>query len=348
MASLSDSPFLPVRPDWLALRQEAPLDPAQPIIDPHHHLWDVVHPRYLLDELLADLRGGHNILATVFVECRSMHRAEGAEALRPVGETAFVAGVAAMMESGLYGSCRACAGIVGHADLRLGAAVQPVLEAHLAAGGGRFRGIRHISVWDASPATRSGTFMPPRGLLGDAAFREGFARLGPLGLSFDAWLYHTQLGELLDLARAFPDTVIVLDHVGGPLGVGPYAGQREAVFAAWRRDIQELAKLPNLHVKLGGMAMRISGLTFHEQPLPPSSEQLAAAWKPWVETCIEAFGSARCMFESNFPVDKGMCSYTTLWNAFQRLAAAASAEEKQALFAGTAARVYRLPVSPGE
>jgi L-fuconolactonase len=322
--------------------QEEILDPDLPIVDPHHHLWERPAWRYLFDDLLADLQSGHRIVATVFVQCRSMHRADGPEALRPVGETEFVNGVAAMSASGGYGPTRVCSGIVGHADLRLGARVQEVLEAHLRAGGGRFRGIRHIVAWDADASTLNPGNPAPAGLLADADFRAGFARLAPLGLSFDAWLYHPQLDELTDLARAFPETAIVLNHVGGPLGIGVYAGQRETVFARWRGAIRRLAACPNVSVKLGGLGMRISGFGFEALPSPPSSDTLAAAWRPYVETCIDAFGASRCMFESNFPVDQGSYPYAAYWNAAKHLASGASPAERADLFAGTASRVYRL------
>jgi predicted TIM-barrel fold metal-dependent hydrolase len=272
-----------------------------------------------------------------------MYRADGPAELAPVGETEFVNGVAAMSASGNYGPARICAGIVGFADLRLGAKVDSVLEAHLQAGGGRFRGIRQGSVWHPDERIRSTPVLPPRGLLADPAFRAGFARLAPHGLSFDSWLYFTQIGELTDLARAFPDTTVILDHFGGVLGVGPYAGKRDEVFAEWRQSLAGLAACPNAFVKLGGLAMRICGFGFHERALPPSSTELAAAWTPYVETAIELFGVKRCMFESNFPVDKGSCSYAILWNAFKRIAENASAQEKAALFGGTARQVYRLP-----
>ncbi|HLH73028.1 MAG TPA: amidohydrolase family protein, partial [Chloroflexota bacterium] len=321
------------------------LEPELPIIDPHHHLWDRPSrgSRYLLDELLADLNTGHNIVATVFIQCRSMHRADGPEELRPVGETEFVNGIAAMSASGGYGPTRICAGIVGHADLRLGAQVQTVLEAHIRAGGDRFRGIRHIVAWDADPETLNPGNPAPPGLLADRAFREGFARLAPLDLSFDAWLYHPQINELTDLARAFPDTRIVLNHVGGPLGIGSYAGHRDEVFAIWRRSIRELAGCPNVSVKVGGLGMRINGFGFEDAPAPPSSETLAVAWRPYVETCLEAFGTNRCMFESNFPVDKGSYPYAAYWNACKRLTRSASPDEKADLFQRTAARFYRIP-----
>jgi predicted TIM-barrel fold metal-dependent hydrolase len=336
------SSYLPVRDDWLARRTEPPLEPGLPIVDPHHHLWDRPTWVYMLPDLLADLAAGHNVIATVFVQARAFHRAGGPEEFRPVGETEFVNGVAAMSASGRYGPAQVCAGIVGHADLSLGARVQDVLEAHLRAGGGRFRGIRHITAWDADTSLLNPAYAPPPGLLGDATFREGLARLAPLGLSFDAWLYHPQIDELTALARASPETRIVLDHVGGPLAIGSYAGKRDAIFPGWAASIRKLAQCPNVHVKLGGLGMKINGYDFHEGADPPSSEALAAAWKPFIETCIEAFTPARCMFESNFPVDKGSYSYGVFWNACKRLANGASAGEKADLFARTAARFYRL------
>jgi predicted TIM-barrel fold metal-dependent hydrolase len=337
------------RQDWLDRRREETLEPGLPIVDPHHHLWDRPAPvgRYLLDELLADLASGHRVVATVFAQCGAMYRADGPGALRPVGETEFANGIAAMSASGGYGPTRVCAAIVGHADLRLGERVRPVLEAHLRAGGGRFRGVRHMTARDAvahayygqGPAT---IFDKEPGLLADPAFRAGFACLAPLGLTFDAWLVHPQLPELAALARAFPDTGIVLDHLGTPLGIGAYAGRRDAVFAAWSASVRELATCPNVSVKLGGLGMAMAGFGFHDEPAPPSSERLAAAWHPYVETCIEAFGADRCMFESNFPVDKASYSYAVFWNACKRLAHGASAAEQQALFSGSAARFYRL------
>lgn len=328
---------------WLALGPaEQILEPALPIVDPHHHLWDHKRHRYLLDELLADTGSGHRIVATVFVDCVAFYRADGPAALRPVGETEFANGVAAMCASGTYGELRACAGIVGHADLTLGAAVQQVLTAHVAAGNGRFKGIRHAGGRDASPLIHNSHTKPPPGLYADATFRQGMAQLAPLGLSFEAWQYHPQLPEVTALARAFPDTAIILNHLGGPLGVGPYAGQKDATFAQWRGHMAELAACPNVTVKLGGLGMRIGMFDHHAQPLPPTSQQVADAWRPWVDTAINQFGAQRCMFESNFPVDKGAASYAVLWNAFKRIAAGASADDKAALFDGTARRVYRL------
>lgn len=327
--------------EWLEQRQEEVIEPGLPIIDPHHHLWDR-GSRYLLDELLADIGSGHNITATMFMQCDSMVRAGGDPAYRSLGETEFVNGVAAMSASGGYGPARACVGIVGFAALTMGAGVARVLEAHLAIAPRRFKGVRYCSVWDADKSIKLTPRDYPKELLLDATFREGFAQLAPYGLTFDALVYHTQLPELTDLARAFPHTTVVLDHVGIPLAIGAHAGKRDEVFAEWKRGMEELARCPNAHVKLGGMGMHVFGFGFEEGAQPPSSADLAAAWKPYVETCIEAFGPGRCMFESNFPVDKRSTSYGVLWNAFKRLAAGCSEDEKTQLFADTARRVYRL------
>ena len=330
---------------WLTSKPaEAALEPELPIIDPHHHFWDTSQRgHYFLPELLGDIGGGHNIVATVFLECHAMYRKHGPVEMAPVGEIEFVNGIAALSASGNYGPYRVAEGIVGWADLTLGARVRDVLEAQIAAGNGRFRGIRYGLAWDGSDAVGkfASRIVPPH-LARDATFREGLTQLGKLGLSFESWQYHPQLSDAIELARAFPDTTMILNHVGGVLGVGPYRGQRAEIVAAWRKDIAELAKCPNMHVKLGGMGMTSFGFDFHERATPPSSEDLAAAWRQFVEPCIEAFGADRCMFESNFPPDKHSCGYTELWNAFKRLTAGASAAEKHALYAGTAARVYRL------
>jgi predicted TIM-barrel fold metal-dependent hydrolase len=338
----SQSSNYPVRDEWLRQWDEAILEPELPIVDPHHHLWDRGGWRYLLHELLEDLNSGHNIVATVFLQCRSMLRADGLEELRHVGETEFVNGIAAMSASGGFGATRVCAGIVGHADMRLGTRVREVLEAHLRAAGGRFRGIRHTTAWDADSTVVNPSNVAPRGLMADNAFRDGLRALTDLDLSYDAWLYHPQIDELTELARALPDTRIVLNHVGGPLGLGAYAGHQAEVFEGWSKSIRKLAGCANVHVKLGGLGMRINGLGFEQQPKPPSSEALAAGFRPYFETCIEAFGADRCMFESNFPVDKGAYPYAAYWNACKRLTQGASAADKAALFKDTAARFYRL------
>jgi predicted TIM-barrel fold metal-dependent hydrolase len=342
------------------------LEPDLPIVDPHHHLWDrppavlrmmppLEHgfmdilrnvPRYLLDEYLVDLRSGHNVRATVFIECRAMYRADAPDPFKCVGETEFVNGIAAMSASGLYGDVRIAAGIVGHVDLRIGAAAADVLCAHLAAGGGRFRGIRHSASHDDDPAVLGPlASRNPPGLYRDAAFRDGFRTLQPLGLSFDAWLLEPQLPDLVDLARAFPDTTIVLDHVGTPLGIGRYAGKRDERFNVWRASIDTLATCPNVHVKLGGLPMPFGGWRPRMDGPDETSETLAGWWTPYIETCIDAFGVDRCMFESNFPVDRFGATYVALWNAFKRIAAGCTREEKATLFSGTAARIYRLDVA---
>ena len=340
---------------------EAILEPDLAIIDPHHHLWDLrplmpafpepQHPfiasiartpYYTFDQLHADVIGGHRVVGTVFMECGAFYRAGASDALKPVGEVEYVNGVAAQGASGLYGAFRPCAAIVGHADLLLGDGVRPVLEVLDAAGGGRFRGIRHSAAWDADPEVLGAPFHAPQGLLGDATFRAGFAHLGAMGLSFDAWVLEPQLRDVTALARAFPDTTIVLDHCGTPLGVGSYKGKLGEHFERWRASIRELAQCPNVSVKLGGLAMAFCAMPAEGPEAGLPSERLAELWKPYIDTCIAAFGPTRCMFESNYPVDKWGASYATLWNAFKRLAAGASADEKRALFASAAARVYRI------
>jgi predicted TIM-barrel fold metal-dependent hydrolase len=334
--------------DWLALTLEEPLDPDLPICDPHHHLWDLqaarVAPRYQLDEILEDVGAGHNVVSTVFIECGAMYRPDGPEALRPIGETEFVNGIAAMSASGLYGKARVAAGIVGTANLRLGDAVGAVLDAQIAAGGGRFRGIRRAAAWDPDETVPRHRTNPGPGLFLRDDFRAGFAQLAPRGLTFEAWCYHRQLPDVTALARAFPGTTIILNHFGGPLGIGSYAGKAQDVFAQWRTDVSELATCPNVVAKLGGINMEMNGFAWHERPRPPGSQELAEATRHYYEFTIEKFGVDRCMFESNFPVDKASCSYTVLWNSFKRLTSGCSATEKVKLFHDTAARVYRLPI----
>jgi predicted TIM-barrel fold metal-dependent hydrolase len=247
-----------------------------------------------------------------------------------------------MAASGAYGKTLVAHGIVGHTNLLLGDGAKAVLEAEIAAGNGRFRGIRHSSPWDGDKNVAGIYAERPKGLLLDSTFRKGFACLAPLGLSFDGWLFFHQLGEFADLARAFPDTRICLDHCGGIIGIGSYANRRDEIFKTWKASIQEVAKCPNVVVKLGGLAMCLLGYDFHERATPPSSEQLATAWRPYIGTCIEAFGVERAMFESNFPPDKGQCSYQVIFNAFKRIVASLSEAEKDALFSQTARTVYRL------
>ncbi len=327
--------------EWLALTEEDPIEPDMPILDPHHHFWERPDDTYLLENLLGDTRSGHRVNQTVFVECRSMYRTKGPVEMRSVGEVEFVEGIAAAnLAAGNETSV--AAGIVGNADLMLGDAVEPVLEALSEAGKGRFRGIRCTAAWDASPEITTAR-ANSAGMLANAEFRRGLARLERMGLSFDCIVYHPQLPEVADMARSFPDLTIILNHVGRPLGIGPYAGRREELMPEWRRGIDAAAECPNVVVKVGGLGNPISGFDWHQRPFPPGSGEIATAAAPYYLYCIEKFGANRCMFESNFPVDKQSCAYNVCWNAFKRLARDFSAMEQADLFHNTAARAYRLP-----
>ncbi|WP_345539107.1 amidohydrolase family protein [Variovorax defluvii] len=329
---------------WLGAQSEDVIEPELPIIDAHHHIWSRAAP-YLVPELVGDLACGHNLRGTVYVEAGFAWREEGDPRFASVGEVEYANGVGALFASGHHGAVRACAGIVGRVDLTLGSFAGKVMRDCLARAPDRFRGVRHMVACDPDPAVSRLPKPPPPDLLLDKRFRAGFAELAPLGLSFDAYCYHPQLAQLIDLADAFPDTRIVVDHIGAPLGEGSYASRRDDVFRHWRADITALARRPNVLVKLGGLCGRIAGFPFIDRDTPPRSEELAAAWRPYLETCIEAFGAQRSMFESNFPPDKAGCSARVLWNAFKRVAAHCSATERAQLFAGTAQRAYRLPAS---
>jgi len=326
---------------WIEGTHEDALEPDLPIIDPHHHLWDRPGNRYTLEELRADL-AGQNVRQTVFIECGAMYRAGGPEEFRVIGETEWVQGIAAQSASGGFGEPRVATGIVGSADLRLGERVVPVLEAQLAASPQRFRGIRHRAAWVEPGELPNQAVGQPGHLLLNTDFRRGFAFLRPYGLSFEAWLYHPQLPELADLARAFPETVIILNHLGGPLGIGAYQGRRDEVFARWKTDFAAVAACPNVVLKVGGIQMVLNGYGWHERAQPPTSDELLTANRDWYLYAIEQFGPARCMFESNFPVDRLSCSYTVLWNQFKKLTLGFTAAERAALFHDTAQRVYRL------
>lgn len=328
-----------VRSDWLALRSEEILEPELAIVDPHHHLWDHAGDRYLPEQAVSDFSSGHNVISTVHVQCRTMYREHGPESLKPVGETEFVRQLAAAT-NGPDASLQMCAGIVGTADMLLGDDVQPVLEAHIEAGAGQFRGIRPTVVWHESRE-----ILPvgnPEGVLRATSTRAAVSRIQKMGLTLDLWAFFTQLGDVAQLCREHPDLTVVINHTGGPLGIGPYKDKRAEVFEEWRSRVEKLAALPNTVMKLGGLAMRYAGFGFNERTSPPSSDDLVEAWKPYMRLCIELFGPERCMFESNFPVDKAMCSYSVLWNAYKKIAADLTAAERLALFAGTAARTYRL------
>lgn len=342
------------------------LEPDLPIVDPHHHMWLLSeaaiqgmeedekdqarlgianlrrHPRYLFDELLADTTAGHNIRATVYVEAHAMYRANAPFPFAQVGEIEFANGMGAIAASGLIGNVAICAGIVGGIDLSGGDIVDDVLIAYLRAGGNRLRGVRaHGISFDEDKLVMGHRQATPHVLLSDR-FRQGFAQLRPLGLSCDVSLLETQLPELADLARAFPDTQIIANHFGGVVGIGRY--DRAERFPIWRANIRTLAEQPNVAIKLGGLGMPICGFASFRPEGDASSEELAAEWRPYIETCVEAFGVDRCMFESNYPVDGATAPYATLWNAFKRVATDYSADEKTALFSGTAARVYRLAI----
>jgi L-fuconolactonase len=333
--------YPPPRADWLALNQEEILEPDLPTIDAHHHIWEEPGNAYLLDDFTADLASGHTIEASVFVQAHYGYRETGPEALRPVGETEKI--MALVTEAQALGiSTKVCAAIVGHADLMLGGGVAAVLDAHIADAGDRFKGVRHSVSRDTHFPDGIVLRASPAGMLADPTYREGLDTVARYGLSYDAMLYHQQIPELTAMARALPTLPIILDHYGCMIGVGRYEGREVETVRDWRASMTELAACSNVSVKLGGMGMIICGASWNDRPAPPSSAELATAWTPLVETCIELFGVERCMFESNFPVDKGMYSYATLWNAFKRIVHGASADEKAALFRDTAARVYRI------
>jgi len=319
--------------------EEAILEPDLPICDAHHHLWDRPDQRYLVDEFLADVESGHNVRSSVFIEWRSHYRPVGAVAMRPVGETEFAAEVG---ERAHRSAVAVCAAIVGYADLSLGSAVAPVLEAHIAAGRGRFKGIRNVATWDSDPQVVGSPLICPPGVYRQERFRQGFSVLADYGLTFDAWVYQTQLDDLIDLARAFPHQPIVLNHTGGILGVGRYAGKRDQLFLSWRNDLHALAQFPNVYIKMGGLGMRRSGFDFYGHARDYSSTTIAAAWQPWIDVCIEEFGPERCMFESNFPVDGASCSYRVLWNTFKRLTNGCSSTDKSLVFHRTSTKFYGI------
>ena len=324
---------------WLAMLVEEVLEPELPIIDPHHHLWVRNGYTYLMPELASDLASGHNIVATVYAECHSMYRSSGTEEQRSLGETEFVRGQAAMSASGGFGTARACDVMFGNVDLTRGAAVESLLEQHIETSGGGFRGVRLSSGWHEDPQIAN--VGERSGLLVDPVVNEAIAVVDRMGLSLDCWLYHTQLDEVAQLADAHPELTIVLNHVGSPILGGPFRGKNDDVFAEWKAAILRVSERHNVFVKLGAMPIRMPSYD-GDRTLPPGSEEVAAAWRPWMETCIEAFGPERSMYESNFPVQKRWCSYQVCWNAFKRISASASPSEKADLFSGAAARAYRM------
>lgn len=327
---------------WLEQTVEQALEPDLPIVDSHHHLWSHPGDEYFLEDLWADTGAGHNVVQTVFVECGERGRADGPPELRLLEETRWVAELAGQSD---HASGAVIAGIVGYVDLRLGPdAVRRGLEAHREGAGGRLVGVRHATAWHSSPAIIDHRTHPTEALLLDERFGASVGVLGELGLTFDSFIYHPQVPELTDLAGRFPDLPVILDHVGGPVAVGPYAGRRAEILVELEGHLAALAARPNAHLKIGGIGMPFFGNAWHKREAPPSSEYIAATWGPFLRRCIDLFGPDRCMFESNFPVDRRSMSYAVEWNAYKRITADLSPGERADLFSGTARRVYGLPI----
>lgn len=332
---------------WLGTRVEAVVEPDLPLVDTHHHLWKDERGDYEIGALAADAHG-NNLVATVYVECGTGYEASVDysvsdatlvdDFLRPTAETDYVrmAGEAAAADP--IGGCR---GIVGFANLLLGKRAAAVLEAQIDAGGGRFRGIRQASGWDAAVGAAAYR-NPPPGLLLDDRFLEGFSTLKPLGLTYDAWVFFTQIPDVTALADLYPDTTVILNHFGGLIGIGPYAPRQAEVFKLWRTYVRTLARRPNAILKMGGLGMIASGSLSHLDEYPPTSEELAVRWRPFIETAVEAFGPDRCMIGTNFPVDRQTSSYTSLWNTYKLCTRQYNAQERGDILAGTAKRIYRL------
>ena len=331
---------------WLDLVREDIIDPGREIVDPHHHLWERPGWSYLLDDLHLDTGSGHRVTKTVFVECRASYLESGPEHLKPVGETEFVAKIAEQSALAAGGktsveTTAVISAIVAHADLKRDD-VDEVLSAHEAAGNGLFRGIRHAGARDPYPEALTIPGRAPAGLYRDPAFQRGVARLGELGYSYDTWHYHHQNPDFAELARAVAGTTMILDHFGTPLGVGPYAGKSEEIFAQWCIDINNISACPNVVAKLGGLAMPDNGFAWHTRGQPASSDELVESQRDYYLHAINAFGPQRCMFESNFPVDKFSLSYHVYWNAMKKIASEFNESEQTAMFQGTASRIYRL------
>lgn len=330
-------PGIELRDDWLEQVQEKVIDPTREIVDPHHHLWRHGDAVYELDAFHRDTASGHNVVQTIYVECRSYYDVSRPEPYRPVGETARVAALAASIPAGLA----RISGIIGHADLRH-PDLEAILTAHIAAGQGLLVGIRHSGAHDSDPDALMIPGRADANLYADPDFRRGLRMLGSRGLTYDTWHYHHQASAFLDLARAVPDTTLILDHMSTPLGVGRFEGKREKIFATWQKDMETLSKTPNVMAKLGGFSMPDNGWGWHHRARPPSSDEIVATQAGWFHHMIDCFGPDRCMFESNFPVDRVSLGYRTLWNAFKKIAASYDREGQDQLFAGTARRVYGL------
>ena len=331
---------------WLAQVVEEILDPNRAIIDPHHHLWKKRFNRdYLLPELWSDTGSGHNIVKTVFIECRAFYRREGKEYLKPVGETATIAALAAESQTNTSGKAY-IAGIVAHSNLTLaGESREKLLKAldqHRLASNGLLRGIRHSAAHDHRPEDLFIVGSAPPHLHRKKAFHEGLRIIAEQGLTYDTWHYHHQNLDFLNLARAVPECTMVLDHFGTPLGIGIYKNCSDEIFQQWKQEIRDISQCPNVYAKLGGLAMPDNGFGWHLQSRPPSSDEFIKEQQKYYMHAIECFSPERCMFESNFPVDRLSISYHVLFNAYKKMVADFSEEQKHAMFYGTAEKVYSL------
>jgi len=340
------SPHLPVRQEWLNQYIEDPILPNFPIIDPHHHLWDVGFGRYYIEELLEDINSsGHNIEATVYIMSSSntkIYAKDGLEEFKPLTEIEFATSEGKRADHIPDNKVKVNASIVGSVDLTFGSKLEPVLEKAINISEGRLKGIRMLLASHSDPRISSGAVKSDLGLMLHPNFIDGAKCIQNADLSLDFWIYHTQLNEMEKIARALPDLTIILNHVGGPIHLGEYEGKQAVTHREWRSAMIRLSRIPNINVKLGGLGMAVNGAKFHNDKIPPNSVQLSDVWKPWIYETIDMFGFDRCMFESNFPVDKGSCSYGTLWNAFKILATDMSDDEKNKLFSKNAARIYKI------
>jgi len=340
------SPHLPVRQEWLNQHIEDPISPNIPIIDPHHHLWDVGFGRYYIEELLEDINSsGHNILSTVYIMSSSntkIYSKDGLEEFKPLTEIEFATSEGKRADLIPNNKVKVNASIVGSVDLTYGNKLQPVLEKAVNISEGRLKGIRMLLASHIDPRISSGAVKSDLGLMLHPNFIEGAKCIQNANLSLDFWIYHTQLNEMEKIARSLPDLTIILNHIGGPIHLGEYEGKQAATHREWRSAMMRLSRIPNINVKLGGLGMAVNGAKFHNNKFPPNSVQLSDVWKPWIYETIDMFGFDRCMFESNFPVDKGSCSYGALWNAFKILAKDMSDDEINKLFSKNAAKIYKI------
>ena len=340
------SPHLPVRQEWLNQHIEDPISPNIPIIDPHHHLWDVGFGRYYIEELLEDINSsGHNILSTVYIMSSSntkIYSKDGLEEFKPLTEIEFATSEGKRADLIPNNKVKVNASIVGSVDLTYGNKLKPVLEKAVNISEGRLKGIRMLLASHTDPRISSGAVKSDLGLMLHPNFIDGAKCIQDANLSLDFWIYHTQLNEMEKIARALPDLTIILNHIGGPIHLGEYEGKQAATHREWRSAMMRLSRIPNINVKLGGLGMAVNGAKFHNSKFPPNSVQLSNVWKPWIYETIDMFGFDRCMFESNFPVDKGSCSYGALWNAFKILAKDMSDDEINKLFSKNAAKIYKI------